>query len=168
MDERPLTWPRGQRKDFLKCVDCARQTLPQNAAAERPWAAAATLRIAGRVNDGALCPPCARTRRQMLGLPVEEETVDASELPRASAAGPKTIRVNTQECRWDVDTVESLLLKWRGQQTYEMYQNMDLRWTMVVLNDRPIPPERFGSVVLCDGDQVTIVAGRAAKTPGRQ
>jgi hypothetical protein len=51
------------RKQFVKCVDCGRQMLPQNASKERPWAAAASMFIGGRVNDGALCFNCANKRR---------------------------------------------------------------------------------------------------------
>jgi sulfur carrier protein ThiS len=104
----------------------------------------------------------------MLALPLEKETGsdsakgkdDGREFARASAAGPKKIRINKQEYTWNVNTLESLLLKWREQQSDEMYRNMDVSWALVVLNGRFVPPINFRSVAICDGDEISIVLGR--------
>lgn len=168
MSERPSTWLRNQRKHFVKCADCGCQTLPQNAATERPWTAAAMLHITGRGNDGALCFTCANKRREMIGLPEERETDSGAAKGKgddrvfadASAATAKKICINRQEYTWTVDTVESLLLKWREQQSYEMYKNMDVSWALVVLNNRLIPAVNLSSVAISDGDDILIVPGR--------
>jgi hypothetical protein len=168
MSERPSPALRNQRKHFVKCVDCSCQMLPQNAPRERPWAAAATLYISGRVNDGSLCFKCSNNRRELLGLPVEKEADSGSskadcgrlEIAPASAATPKKININKREYAWDVSTLDSLIVKWREQQFYEEYKNPDVRWWLVVINERSIPPVDFGSVQISDGDEISIVLGR--------
>jgi len=168
MSKRPSPALRNQRKRFVKCVDCGRQMLPQNAPKERPWAAAATLSISGRVNDGALCFKCSNNRRELLGLPVEKEADSDSskddcgrpEIAPASVAAPKKIHINKREYVWDVSTLDSLIVKWREEQFYEEYKNLDVRWWLVIINDRSIQPADFDSVQISDGDEISIVPGR--------
>jgi hypothetical protein len=142
--------------------------LPQNASKERPWAAAATLHITGRVNDGALCFKCANKRRELLGLPVEKEPngdTRKSEWGRAefapiSAVIPKKIRINNREYTWDVSTLDSLIVKWKEEELYEQSRTLDPRWWLVVINNIPIPAIDFSSVPISDGDEIFIVMGR--------
>lgn len=168
MSERPSTSLRNQRKHFVKCVDCGCQTLPQNAPREQPWAAAATLYISGRINDGALCFRCANKRRELLGLPAEKEPDSGTpkdegghaEFAPASAATPKKIRINKREYTWDVSTLDSLIVKWSEQQFYENHKNLDASWSLVLINGRRIPTIDFSSVPISDGDEIFIVLGR--------
>ncbi len=168
MSESPSTSLRNPRKHFLRCVDCSCQTLPQNAAKEWPWAAAATLYISGRVNDGSLCFKCANKRKELLGLPAEKGP-DSDTLKRecgrvefapASAGTPKKIRINKREYIWDVSTLDSLIMKWREQQFYEKYKDLDASWSLVVINNKSIPAIAFSSVPISDGDEISIVLGR--------
>ena len=168
MSERPSTSSRNPRKHFVKCVDCGCQTLPQNALNKAPWTAAATLYMSGRINDGALCFRCANKRRELLGLPAErgpdggtpKDACGRAELAPVSSATPKKIRINNREYTWDVNTLDSLLVKWREQQFYEQYKNPDPRWSLVVVNNRPIPVIDFSSVPISDGDEIFVVLGR--------
>jgi hypothetical protein len=168
MSERPSASLRNQRKHFVKCVDCSCQTLPQNAPRERLWAAAATLYITGRVNDGALCFQCANKRREVLGLPIEKEPdsdttkveCERAESAPASGATPKKIRINNREYIWDVSTLDSLIVKWREQHFHDKYKNLDARWSLVVINNRSIHAIDFSSVPISHGDEIFIVLGR--------
>ena len=167
MSECPSSTLRNTRKQFVKCVDCGCQTLPQNASKERPWAAAASLYLRGRVNDGALCFKCANKRRGLLGLPLEKEPDSTSkaecghaDVPPASPATPKKIRINKQEYTWDVSTLDSLFARWKEQQFYEKYKNLDASWSLVIVNNRSIPAINFSSVPVSDGDEIFIVLGR--------
>jgi hypothetical protein len=167
MSKRPSTWLRNERKHFVKCVDCGRQTLPQNAAREQPWAAAATLYISGRINDGALCFGCANKRRELLGLPAEKEPDRGTpknegrraEFAPARAVTTKKIRINKREYTWDISNLDSLIVKWR-EQFYEDYKNLDASWSLVLINGRRIPAIDFSSVPISDGDEIFIVLGR--------
>jgi thiamine biosynthesis protein ThiS len=166
MSQRPLTSFRNTRKHFVKCVDCGCQTLPQNASKERPWSAAASLYVASRVNDGALCFSCANKRRALLGLPAEQDNGDLKsecELPVLAPANEstlKTIRVNEREYTWNVTTLESLIEKWKDQYFYDEHKKVDSRWWRVVVNDEVIPADDFSSVPISDGDEISIVLGR--------
>jgi hypothetical protein len=168
MSERPSDSLRNQRKHFVKCVDCGCQTLPQNASKERPWAAAASLYISGRVNDGALCFNCANKRRELLGLPVQNDPDSdtptgecrRADFAPASAATPKKIRINKREYAWDVNTLDSLIVKWTEQQFYKECTNPDARWWLVVINNKSVPAGDFGLVQISDGDEISIVLGR--------
>ena len=168
MSERPSTSLRNQRKQFLKCVDCGRQTLPQNASNERPWTAAASVYISGHVNDGALCFDCANKRRGLLGLPLEKEQDSGTSKAECARAGlrpgsppsPKKIRINKQEYTWDVSTLDSLIAKWGEQQFYDKYKHLDATWSLVIVNNRSIPAVDFSSVPVSHGDEIFIVLGR--------
>ena len=170
MIQRPPTSFRNPRKHFLKCVDCGRQTLPQNASRERPWSAGASLHVAGRVNDGALCFQCANKRRALLGLPVEQNDGDLKSdcrrpvLGSANASTPKTIRINDREYTWKVTTLEALIGEWQRQYFYEEYKPLDSRWWRVLVNQRCVPADDFASVAICDGDDISIVMGRGRLT----
>ena len=162
MTERFCSLSRNQRKHFVKCVDCGCQTLPQNAPKERPWAAAATLHISGRIDDGALCFACANKRRVSLGLPIEKEP--GSGMPSASAcarmAASKRVTINNQEYTWEVTALDSVILKWKEKQLDERFRHVDAAWWLVVVNNRSIPAGDFSSVQVYDGDEISIVLGR--------
>lgn len=168
MSERPSTSLRNQRKQFVKCIDCGCQTLPQNASKERAWAAAASLYLSGRINDGALCFECANKRRGLLGLALEKEPDSGTskarsgcaDLPTGTLATPKKIRVNKQDYSWHVSTLDSVIAKWKEQQFYDIYKGLDARWSLVIVNNRPIPAIDFTSVPVSDGDEIFIVLGR--------
>jgi len=167
MSQRPPTSFRNTRKHFLKCVDCGCQTLPQNASKER-WGAAASLYINGHLNDGALCFQCGNKRRALLGLPAEQdggETVTSYDRPVLAPANEtllKKVRVNEQEYSWNVSTLGSLIDKWKDQFFYAEYKKVDTRWWRVVVNHRCIPAQDFSSVPISDGDEISIVMGRAS------
>ena len=167
MSQPPSTALRNTRKHFLKCVDCGSQTLPQNASKER-WVAAAALYLEGRLNDGALCLQCANSRKALLGLPVEQDnskTLTSYEHPALTPTNerlPKKVRINQQEYTWNVSTLGSLLDKWKDQFFYDEYKKVDTRWWRVVVNHRCIPTEDFSSVPISDGDEISIVMGRAS------
>ncbi len=168
MSQRPPTSFRNTRKHFVKCVDCGCQTLPQNVSKERPWSAAASLYVAGRVTDGALCFNCANKRRALLGLPVEQDNGDLTSececgrpvLAPANESTLKTIRVNEREYTWNVTALESLIEKWKEQDFYDEHKKMDGRWWRVVVNDAVISADDFSSVPISDGDEISIVLGR--------
>ena len=166
MSERPLTSFRNTRKHFVKCVDCGHQTLPPHASEGRPWSAAATLHIRGRVNDGALCFNCANRRRALLGRSVERDRTDSTSgvqplVPaHTNESTLKTIRVNKQGYRWNVTSLESLIEKWKEQYFYEEHKKVESRWWRVVVNDAVISAKDFSSVPISDGDEISIVLGR--------
>jgi hypothetical protein len=152
----------------VKCVDCGTQTLPQNASGERPWTAAAALRISGRINDGTLCFECGKKRRVLLGLPVEQDNSKVLEekRDRPVPAGPveatlKKIRINKREHTWEVGTIRSVLLKWQDHHAYDEYKNreMDFKKWVVLVNERRVPLEEFNSMPVADGDDICIVSG---------
>jgi sulfur carrier protein ThiS len=60
----------------------------------------------------------------------------------------------------EVSTLDSLIEKWVEQHFYEEYKKPDVRWWLVVVNDKPIPAVDFGSVQISDGDEISIVLGR--------
>lgn len=167
MSQRPPTSFRNPRKHFLKCVDCGRQTLPQNASKER-WGAASSLYISGHLNDGALCFQCGNRRRALLGLPAEQdsdETLTSYDRPVLAPANEtllKKVRVNEQEYSWNVRTLGSLIDKWKDQFFYAEYKKVDTRWWRVVVNHRCIPAQDFSWVPISDGDEISIVMGRAS------
>ena len=167
MSQRPPTSFRNTRKHFLKCVDCGCQTLPQNASKER-WGTAAALYLKGRLNDGALCFQCANKRKALLGLPVEQDSSDTVTSNYGPALAPanetllKKLRINQQEYSWNVSTLGSLIDRWKDQFFYDEYKKVDTRWWRVVVNHRCIPTEDFSSVPISDGDEISIVMGRAS------
>ena len=162
MSECPSSSLRNTRKHFVKCVDCVCQTLPQNASKEQPWAAAASLYISGRVNDGALCFNCANKRRGLLGLPLEKE-VTATEGPASTCqATLKKVRINTRECSWEVSTLESLLTKWCDECFPKNFKDKDMRLYIVAVNNNVIPASNFNSMPISDGDEIIIVVGAIA------
>ncbi len=160
MSECPSSTLRNTRKHFVKCVDCDCQTLPQNAAKERPWAAAASLYISGRVNDGALCFNCANKRRGLLGLPLEKEvTRSESPAPKCEAT-LKKVRINTQEYAWEISTLESLLRKWRDECLAKSFRKMEIKYWIVAVNNEIVFATDFSSTPISDGDEISIVLGR--------
>jgi hypothetical protein len=167
MSQRPPASFRNTRKHFLKCVDCGCQTLPQDASKER-WGAAASLYINGYLNDGALCFQCWSKRRALLGLPAEQDgsetltSYDRQVLAPANETLLKKVRVNEQEYSWNVSTLGSLIDKWKDQFFYAEYKKVDTRWWRVVINHRCIPAQDFSSVPISDGDEISIVMGRAS------
>ena len=166
MTQRPHISFRNTRKHFLKCADCDCQTLPQNASIERPWSAAASLSVASRVNEGVLCFTCSNKRRALLGLPLEQNKRDLKADYTRPVPAPakdstlKAIRVNEQECTWDVTTLQSLIEKWKEQYFYDEHKKVDSRWWRVVVNDVVISADDFSSVPICDGDEISVVLGR--------
>ena len=170
MSQRSPTSFRNPRKHFVKCVDCGCQTLPQNASGERPWSAAASLHVAGKVNDGALCSLCANKRTRLLGLPVEKNDGDL----KSDRGGPvststsdslaKTIRINDRAYTWNITTLQALIEEWKRQYFYDAYKQLDGRWWRVLVNQRWIPADDFASVAICDGDDISIVMGRGRLT----
>ena len=166
MSQQPLTALRNTRKHFLRCVDCGCQTLPQHASEKRPWAAAASLHIAGCVNHGALCFNCANRRRALLGRPVEQNgpvTKSGFQPVGPASAGEatlKTVRVNQQEYAWKITTLASVIERWKDHCFYEEHKKIDSRWWRVVVNDVVISAKDFGSLPICDGDEISIVLGR--------
>lgn len=159
--EYPSTTLRNTRKEFLKCVDCGCQTLPQNASKERPWAAAASLYISGRVNEGAVCFNCANKRRQTLGLPTEKEHGEIVSPTPLFETKLKNVHINAREYTWNVGTLESLLTKWRDE-CFRGFKNRELRFWLVAVNDEIIPATSFGSMPISDGDTVFIAMGAVA------
>lgn len=136
-----------------------------------PVLAAASLYISGAVNDGALCFTCANKRRAPLSLPLEQDNGHTlnreSERPVLASSNEstlKTIRVNQWEYTWNVTTLESVIEKWKDQYFYDEYKKADSRWWRVAVNDRVIPADAFSSVLISDGDQISIVIGRGART----
>lgn len=170
MSQRSLNSFRNTRKQFVKCVDCGCQTLPQNASKERPWSAAASLYVSGRVSDGALCFSCANNRRVLLGRPLEQDNGDLKsdcERPVLAAANESTckrIRINDRGYEWKVTSLESLIEEWKHQSFYDEYEELDSRWWRVFVNHRCIPAEHFASVAISDGDEISIVMGRGRVT----
>jgi hypothetical protein len=170
MSQRLPTSFRNPRKHFLKCVDCGRQTLPQNASRDRPWSAAASLHVAGRINEGALCFSCANRRSALLGLPVEQnDTYSTSDCVRpvsgsANDSRPKRIRINDLEYTFKVTTLQALIEEWKRQYFFQEYKQLDSRWWRVFVNQKCIPADIFASVAICDGDNVSIVMGRGRLT----
>jgi sulfur carrier protein ThiS len=150
-------------------VDCACQTLPQNASSkDRPWTAAASLHIGGRANDGALCFDCANKRREMLGKPVEgQQSQDASPAPVCEAT-LKKVCINKREYSWEVGTVDSLLAKWvseYGSQRFKSLKSLkkiDIKHLVVTVNNALVPAANFSSTPISDGDNVFIVLGMVA------
>ena len=162
MSESSSITLRNMRKHFVKCVDCGCQTLPQYASKERPWAAAASLYISGRVNDGALCFNCANKRRGLLGLPLEKE-VTPTEVPASTCqATLKKVRINRREYTWEISTLESLLTKWLDECLPESFRNHDIRSFIVAVNNTVIPASNFSSMPISDGDEIMIVMGMVA------
>jgi hypothetical protein len=167
MSQRPLTSFRNTRKHFLKCVDCGCQTLPQNASKEC-WGAAASLYINGHINDGALCVQCGNKRRALLGElaePESGETLTSYDRPRLAPESEmllKKVRINEQEYSWNVSTLGSLIEKWKDQVFYAEYKKVDTRWWHVVVNHRCIPAQDFSLLPISDGDEISIVMGRAS------
>ena len=162
MSECPSTTQRNTRKTFVKCVDCGCQTLPQNASKERPWAAAASLYISGRVNDGALCFNCANRRKGLLGLPLEKEVAQTKgPFPRCEAT-LKKVRINSRECAWELSTLESLLTKWLDECFPKNFRSKDSRLLLVAVNSTVIPASNFSSTPISAGDEIIIMAGAVA------
>ena len=129
--------------------------------------AASSLYVANRVNDGVVCFSCANKRRALLGLPVEQHEGDLKTecespvlAPPANESKLKTIRVNEQEYTWNVTVLESLIEKWKDQYLYDEHKKIDSRWWRVVVNGTVISGDKFSSLPICDGDEVSIVLGR--------
>ncbi len=163
MSEYPSTAKRNTRKHFVKCVDCGCQTLPQNASKEQPWAAAASLYIRGRINDGALCFNCANRRRGLLGLPLEKEVTRTEGAPIFTCEPAlKKVRINKREFTWEIGTLESLLTKWLDDCVPKDFKNKDSRSFLVAVNNTVVPATNFSSTPISDGDEITIVAGAVA------
>ena len=162
MGEYSSSTSPNTRKQFLRCADCGCQTLSQNVSQERPWAAAASLYVSGRVNDGALCFDCANNRRAWLGLPPAREPARTEGQAPACEARVKKVRINTQEYSWEIGTLESLLTKWRDGYSPKSLRNRDIKLLLAAVNDVVIPARKFGSVPIFEGDAVTIVAGAIA------
>jgi hypothetical protein len=163
---RPSTTIRNTRKHFVRCVDCSTQTLPQHASAQRPWATAAALRIPGRNNEGALCFECGNKRKALLGLTVEQDDNRVLETKRHRPScpietAPRRVRVNKREHTWEVGSLHSLIAKWKDVYAYSEYKNreMDLKKWVVLVNNKQISPEDFGSMPVVDGDEISIVSG---------
>jgi hypothetical protein len=152
----------NERKRFVKCVDCGCRTLPRNARRERPWAAASSLYMDGRLNEGALCFPCANGRREALGLAIHEEPRSpvARGFAPAATATAKKVTINKQEYTWELSTLDALIEKWKERQFFDRFEKADAGWWLVVVNDRSIPAADFGSVLISDGDEISIVLGR--------
>ena len=74
----------------------------------------------------------------------------------------KKVRVNEQEYCWNVRTLGSLIDKWKDQFFNAEYKKVDTRWWRVVVNHRCIPAQDFSSVPISDGDEISIVMGRAS------
>jgi hypothetical protein len=129
--------------------------------------AAASLYINGHLNDGALCFQCGNKRRELLGLRAEQdgdETLTSYDRPVLAPANEtllKKVRVNEQEYSWNVRTLGSLNDKWKDQFFYAEYKKVDTRWWRVV-SHRCIPAQDFSSVPISDGDEISIVMGRAS------
>lgn len=169
MPQRSPASFRNTRKHFVKCVDCDCQTLPQNASKERAWTATASLSIAGRINDGALCFSCANKRRTSLGLTLEQGNCQClrSKCERtggtANESMVKTIRVNEREYVWSISTLETVLERWKDQLFYDEYKKVDSRWWRVVVNGAVVAADDFSSMPISDGDVISIVMGRGAR-----
>jgi hypothetical protein len=107
-------------------------------------------------------------RRELLALPAEKgphsDTLKREcgrvEFAAAGAGTPKKIRSNKREYIWDVSTLDSLIVKWREQQFYEKYKDLDAGWSLVVINNKSIPANAFSSVPISNGDEISIVLGR--------
>jgi sulfur carrier protein ThiS len=159
MSERPSPALRNQRKRFVKCVDCNRRMLPQNASRERPWATAAALYVKGRVNDGALCFDCANRRRTLLGAPLERDPAQTEGPSPGCEPALKKVSVNGREYSWEIGALESLMTKWLEERFPEKAKNMDGRLLFVTVNDVVVPGRDFSSTPISDGDKVTIMVG---------
>jgi molybdopterin converting factor small subunit len=162
MSERPSSTLRNARKHYLKCVDCGRQTLPRNASDEGPWAAAALLRISGRIDDGPLCFNCANTRRELLGLPVRRDVSVPAGAAFTCEARPRHVRINSRACTWEVSTLESLVTKWSDECFPKGFKTKDPRLLLVAVNGNVIRMNDRGSTPISDGDEITIVVGAMA------
>ncbi|MGB8771238.1 MAG: hypothetical protein WCC92_16590 [Candidatus Korobacteraceae bacterium] len=159
MSESPSIMLRNTRKHFLKCVDCGGQTLPQNASQVRPWTAAASLYIGRAVNDGALCFNCANKRREKLGLPVEKEHGEVMSPARIYETKLKRVRINTHEYVWEINTLESLLTKWREECLAKTFRNRNINHFIVAVNNEVIPASAFSALPISDGDMIDIAVG---------
>jgi molybdopterin converting factor small subunit len=162
MSERPSSTLRNARKHYLKCVDCGCQTLPRNTSDERPWAAAALLRISGRINDGPLCFNCANKRRELLRLPLEREVSVPVGAASTCQARQRNVRINSRECSWEIGTLESLVTKWCDECFPKGFKNKDPRSLLVAVNNNVIRVNDFSSTPISDGDEITIVVGAIA------
>jgi molybdopterin converting factor small subunit len=153
---------RNTRKHYLKCVDCGCQTLPRNATEQRPWTAAGLLRIVGHINDGPLCFICANERRRTLGLPL---LTGATVLAVAASTGQLTqkhVRINSRDCCWEVDTLESVVARWSEECFPRAFKNKDPRLLLVAVNNLVIRAKDFNSTPISEGDEITIVVGAIA------
>ena len=157
MSESPSRTLRNTRKHFVKCVDCGKQTLPQNAS---DWTAAGAVYIKGRVNDGAMCPKCANKRREALGLPVEHS--ESTEPVLVCSPTMKRVTINRREYIWEIDTLESLLTKWRAEYPNPTFQKRGLDRFMVAINNELVRTKDFSSVPISDGDTIVIAVGGVA------
>ena len=162
MTECACSTVRNTRKHFLKCMDCGRQTLPQNASKERPWSAAASLYISGAVNSGALCFNCANKRREALGLPVEKEYGQVVSPTPLWETKRKKVCINTREYSWEISTLESLLTRWRDHCLPSNFKNREIKSWLVAVNDEIIPARSFSSMPISDGDTIFIAMGAVA------
>ncbi len=162
MSECPSNTLRNTRKQFVKCVDCGCQMLPQNASKERPWAAAASMFISGRLNDGALCFNCANKRRGLLGLPLDKEVTRTVSAASTCEATLKKVRINSREYSWEISTLESLLTKWLDECFPKSFRSKESRLLLVAVNNAVIPASNFSSTPISDGDEITIAAGAVA------
>jgi len=98
----------------------------------------------------------------LLGLPLEKEvTRSESPAPKCEAT-LKKVRIDTQEYNWEISTLESLLRKWRDECSPESFRNQDIRFFLVAVNDTVIPAGSFRSMLISDGDEITIVRGAIA------
>ena len=163
MMERCFTTLRNSRKQFVKCVDCGCQTLPHNASQAGTWSAAASLCISGRVNEGVLCPSCANARREILGLPLDASrtprNLPAAACPAVLLATVKTVRINGQEYRWEIGSLESLVVQWCAAVFPRSVVEQGIKFLLVSVNDDLIRTKDFGSIPIADGDEITIVTG---------
>lgn len=162
MSESPSNTLRNTRKQFVKCVDCGCQMLPQNASRERPWAAAASLYISRRVNDGALCFNCANKRRAVLRLALEKDLSRTERFASTCDATLKKVHINTREYCWEISTLESLLTKWLDECFPKTFRSKDSRLLLVAVNKTVIPASDFRSMPIVEGDEITIAAGAVA------
>jgi sulfur carrier protein ThiS len=116
----------------------------------------------GRLNDGPLCFPCANRRREALGLAIHEDPRSpvARGFAPAATATAKKVTINSQEYTWELSTLASLIEKWKARQLDDRFGKANAGWWLVVVNDGSIPAADFGSVLISDGDEISIVLGR--------
>lgn len=168
MTERQYTSLCNARKSFIKCVDCCRQTLPQNVTTEEPWVSASALYTKGSANDGVLCFQCANKRRMQLGLPLVASKMIAPVSTQPSAGDAtaatcektfKNIRINTRKYSGEIGSLEALVAKWCAATFPNVVQSQDRKFLLVAINNTRIQAEDFSSTPIAEGDDITILVG---------